>query len=128
MVPVVSERFREFLERRAPGHAQFFPVRLEGPAELLPKSPYYVVNWTKILPAIDMDKSVYRRRPLYKGSTQEFISFDSIIIDERSVPVNVRAFRLEKFSVAVVIDTEFANEIKEYGLTGVQFYKLERNV
>ena len=126
IVPVVSERFREFLERRAADNAQFFPVRLEGPGKLLPKSPYYVVNWTNILPAIDMDKSRYHRRPLYEGSMQKFISFDSIVIDDKRVPTGVRVFRLKDFHVTVVTDDEFVNEIKAHGLSGVQFYKLER--
>jgi hypothetical protein len=61
---VVSSWFRRFLQREAPGHAQFFRAEVTGPKRLLSmlaaaEPYYYVVNWLHLIDCIDLRKSEY---------------------------------------------------------------------
>lgn len=93
-VPLVSERFKNFIEANAPGHAQFFEAELRlpnkpinpsdkkymlpkgkrlykklypngfDPEVLRPTQPYYVVNWLHSVDCIDVERSLTLGRTL----------------------------------------------------------------
>jgi hypothetical protein len=56
--------FRRFLQREAPGHAQFFRAEVTGTRRLLSmlaaaEPYYYVVTWLHLIDCIDLRKSEY---------------------------------------------------------------------
>lgn len=54
---LVSPRLREFLEKHAPGAAEYLPVRIEGPgSERLP--PYSAMNFLRVFRCMDEDESI----------------------------------------------------------------------
>ncbi|MBL8875872.1 MAG: hypothetical protein JNM86_08770 [Phycisphaerae bacterium] len=53
----MSPRLRSFLEKEAPGAAEYLPVRIEGPgSEKLP--PYWAMNFLKVFNCLDEDESI----------------------------------------------------------------------
>jgi len=148
IVPIVSQRFKEFLETEAPGHAEFFEVELVGPKPfdpdslkhmlpkgrrrfkamfpngfdpeaLRPRQPYYVVNWLHALDCIDRERSIRDSAP-----DDPDITFEVIEIDPRRVPEDVLIFRPVLFMVTTYIDTRLAKKILDAGFTGPQFYPI----
>lgn len=54
---LVSPRLREFLEKEAPGAAEFLPIRIEGPgSDRLP--PYWAINFMRVFSCLDEDESI----------------------------------------------------------------------
>lgn len=54
---LVSPRLREFLEKEAPGAAEYLPVRIEGPgSDRLP--PYWAMNFLRVFNCLDEDESI----------------------------------------------------------------------
>lgn len=54
---LVSPRLREFLEKHAPGAAEFLPIRIEGPgSERRPQ--YWAINFLRVLNCLDEDESI----------------------------------------------------------------------
>jgi hypothetical protein len=126
-VPVVSERLRTFLENEAPGNAQFFEARIVGPKRLLPKEPYYLVNWLHVVDCIDLDKSEWDDQDPPTGDPAQY-DYWRIVVDPSRVPADVFVFRLKYFHVTIVIDQRLAQKIRKQGFTGPQFYDLSRSI
>ncbi|MCC5787307.1 MAG: hypothetical protein JJU33_11475 [Phycisphaerales bacterium] len=121
--PVVSDRFRAFLEEHAPGHAQYFEVIFKGPKKLIPDRPYFLVNWLHVVDCIDFDKSDWYEED--EDGDEPRYDFNEIVLDPTRVPPEVRIFRLRHFEVVTAIDSGLADEIKRAKFTGPQFYRIE---
>lgn len=121
--PVVSDRFRAFLEEHAAGHAQYFEVILKGPKKLIPGQAYFLVNWLHVVDCIDFERSDWYEED-EEGDEPRY-DFNEIVLDPSRVPPGVRIFRLRHFDVVTAIDADLAREIKRTGITGPQFYPIE---
>lgn len=123
-VHVVSERLRAWFEREAPDHAQYIECSFYGPKKLIPKTPYYLVNWLHLVDCIDMKKSEYEVLPPSKRGGEPEYDFDHFVVDPKKVPKDVLIFRPKLYETVVAIDTRLADKLKASEFTGPQFYPL----
>lgn len=110
----VSDRLREFLEAEAPGHAQYLPVRMEGPGVGEAQRRYWVVNWLHLLDCLEGPTSAEIRA---SGT-----GLRMVVIDAERIPPNVLVGRLKDRRVTTIVRSDLVRKIKKAKFTGPQFY------
>lgn len=111
-----SDRFRQTVERVAPDHAQFLPVKLryDGGAvitEILGFGRYWIVNWLKLVDCLDPVASQL-------DLSGEYPKFQWDYIDSSLVPPNVDVFRVKYAASAVRVTSQFVGHLKDNNITG----------
>jgi hypothetical protein len=112
----VSDRFREFLEAEVPGHAQFLPVRMEGPGVDEAHRRYWAVNWLHLLDCIDLPRS------MDEGTAGPWMP--TVVIDPARIPPDILVGRLKHRLVTTIIRGDLVKKIKKAKFTGPQFYEV----
>lgn len=113
---IISDRFRKFLEREAPGHAQFLGIRFTGPAKLVPKERYWLVNWLKEIDCLD------RARSMEEGTAGPYVKW--VVIDPARVPDDVLVGYVVGALPDLFMRGDLIRKIKKAGVTGPQFREL----
>jgi hypothetical protein len=120
-VPLVSDRFKRFLEEKVPGHAQFLPLRMEGPGVDDEHRFFWAVNWLKCVDCLDLARSMNEYSPEEGGGVFK----EWTVIDPHRIPVDVVIGRLDKGGdrmSQVLIRDDLRRAIISAGFTGPQFY------
>ncbi|MBJ6760745.1 hypothetical protein JGU66_08210 [Myxococcaceae bacterium JPH2] len=117
--PIVSEAVAKVFKTLAPDDVQLFPVTIEGVPE-----PYFVVNATKVIDAIDEARcsEVHhyeqdKHPPEYPG---EYNWIYGLQIDPAKTE-GAQVFRLKKFKVAFIVSEDIKDALERVGNLGVSF-------
>ncbi|NVJ24167.1 hypothetical protein HUW62_23340 [Myxococcus sp. AM011] len=120
--PIVSEEVANVFRSLSPDDVQLFPVSIEGIAE-----PYFVVNATKVVDAIDEARcrEVHHHDesdpfPEYAG---EYRWIYGLRIDP-SKTGGAHVFRLKKFKTAFIVSEEIRSALEQVGNLGVSFERV----
>ncbi|MBZ4330312.1 hypothetical protein K8556_05770 [Corallococcus sp. AS-1-12] len=120
--PIVSEAVANVFRALAPGDVQLFPMSIEGEAD-----PFFVVNATKVVDAIDEARC--REVHHYDEGTHppEFEGEYNWIYGLRIDPAKTegaQVFRLKKLKVAFIVSEDVKNALEAVGNLGVSFERV----
>jgi len=123
--PVVSERFKQFLDRLKINTIEYFPVTIierEGEAS---KPGYYAANILGLIDCIDKDASEMDAEPNDDGELTIIFSIDKLVLKDTSFsqePIH----RAAHFTRLILVNELTKQQIKESSLTGICLVAPER--
>ncbi|MCE9671825.1 hypothetical protein LY474_28865 [Myxococcus stipitatus] len=121
-IPIVSEAVANVFRSLAPGDVQLFPVSVEGEVE-----PYFVVNVTKVVDAIDEARcravQHYDEDDPFPGYEGEYRWIYGLRIDSAKTE-GAQVFRLRKFKISLVVSQELKDALEQVGNLGVAFERV----
>lgn len=106
---VLSERAVEILKKHLEPYGELLPLDVEG-------ETYYLYNVTKIIDALDQNKSVKRSSGIIKQAA----------FNPSKIPVDVEVFKVPETQVSLIYFNEISGEniktlIEKHGLVGARF-------
>ncbi|MCO6438434.1 MAG: hypothetical protein J5J06_15195 [Phycisphaerae bacterium] len=113
---IVSDRLKEMIEQKFPGHAQFVPTQLSQNQVI---QAYWVVNWLHVLEVFDLNSVGYYDED---GDYQFYDARPAIPI--RRIPAEVHVFRPFMLQSRQVVSSTFRDVVETHGFTGPQFYDI----
>jgi hypothetical protein len=118
--PIASKRFVEVISRAASDFQaldlKLFALKRNKKTDEVDHG-YVVLNATRRIPSINLEKSVVMKGPF--GIT---VLPHGIVIDGARVPDSVHLFRAEEFPLALLISEELVSDMKGKKLTGVVLF------
>lgn len=120
---IVSTRLRDLIEKHAPHHAQFLPLRTTYKGEELPGSRYWAVVWLHVIDCFDRGRSKFHE---VKRPRDTILSFDRLVIDTAAVPEHVLVCRVKYDVVTTIIRKELRKILDANKITGCQYYDLHQ--
>ena len=110
---IVSEKFKKSLEQLNLDYLEFLPVGLLDHKSRPKKEPYWIVNFTKLYPAVDRERSVYEDR---SGGTLGF--FEKLVLTEEIEKRGPPIFCLEEQPAMFFFRQDYKEKVEKLGLTG----------
>jgi hypothetical protein len=122
--PVISRRFRQFLEREVPGHVQYLPFRLRGADGKGEKKGYCVGQILRMVDCLD------RKRTTIAGSWDAIDEGKSVqvrgpVVLERRKCARERFFRVAGYNICIVVRQDLKEAIEEAEFLGTSFRELD---
>jgi len=131
-VPVHSPRLKELLEQLGlERDIQYLPVRVIGEKSGREVGVYYVANFLRRIPCLDLEHSIYGR---YGEHPEDFRVFPEKIgeishvlkaVLRREAIGDARLFRVDEWEYIVVIREDVKEAMEGAGITGCWFWELE---
>jgi len=123
-----APRLKALLERSGLGQdIQYLPVRVRGEKTGQEMGVYYVANYLRRIPCLDLEHSIYTVfgpdwiRPEQRGQIAGVLK----PVLRRDVLGEARLFRVDEYEAIVVIREDVKQAMKETGITGCYFWELE---
>ncbi|GMT97552.1 hypothetical protein KH5H1_16710 [Corallococcus caeni] len=120
--PIVSEAIANVFRALAPDDVQLFPVMVEGESD-----PFFVVNATKVVDAIDearcREVHHYDEDDPAPGYEGEYNWIYGLRIDPMKTE-GAQVFRLMKFKTAFIVSEDIKNALEAVGNLGVSFERV----
>lgn len=114
---IVSDRMKVWLEKHAPQHAQFLPVRMTLRKKILKLPPYWVANWLKEIDCHDPERTEWYPG---RGSAVE-PEIAVLTVDPRRVPSAARIFKCKYIPCTVLIRGDIKILLETSGMTGPHY-------
>ncbi len=111
---VCSERLKNFVKERSPEKVEYLPVRVLDHKGKPVEAPFFIVHPIDPPDCIDHAKSKID----LAASDPDFLSIDSLVIDETKVSPKRLLFRAKSYPDKILLRREFALEIENAGFTG----------
>lgn len=131
-VPLHSPRLKELLEQLGlERDIQYLPVRVIGEKSGREVGVYYVANFLRRIPCLDLEHSIYGR---YGEHPEDFRVFPEKIgeishvlkaVLRREAIGDARLFRVDEWEYIVVIREDVKEAMEGAGITGCWFWELE---
>ncbi len=131
-IPFHSPRLRALLERLGLGKdIQYLPIRILGEKTGQEVGVYYIANYLRCIPCLDLERSIYGR---YGEHPQDFEVFSDRIgqishvwkaVLRQEAIRNACLFRVEEWKYIVVVREDVKAAMEEEGITGCWFQELE---
>ena len=110
---IVSEKFKKSLEQLNLDCLEFLPVGFLDHKGRARKEPYWIVNFTTLIPAVDLEQSIYKKRSLGKlGFFEKLILTNEV--EKNGPPI----FCLEEQPSMFLFRKDYKEKIEKLGLTG----------
>ena len=127
-----SPRLKDLLEGLGLGSdIQFLPIRVIGEKSGREVGIYYVANFLRRIPCLNLEHSIYGR---YGDHPEDFQAFPEKIgqirhvwkaVLRREAIGDARLFRVDEWEYIVVIREDVKRAMEETGITGCWFQELE---
>ena len=113
---IASEKFKTSLEQLDLDFIEFLPVSFLDHKGRDRKEPYWIINFTKLFPAVDRSKSVCEDSV---GGTLDY--FEKLVLTEEIQKNGPPIFCLEEQPSLFLFREDFKSKIEKNGLTGFRF-------
>jgi hypothetical protein len=127
-----SPRLKALLEGLGLGSdIQYLPIRVMGEKSGREVGVYYVANFLRRIPCLDLERSIYGR---YGEHPEDFEVFPEKIgqishvwkaVLRRKEIGDARLFRVDEWDCIVVVREDVKRAMEEAGITGCWFWELE---
>jgi len=115
---VCSDRLVQLFQQKAASDFEIFNAPLFN-KNGKPVNGYKIINPIRLLPCLDVEKSVYL------GTKKKIKLVTEWAIKRGKVPSNVHMFRVEESPFSVFITDALLEELKGKGLRGIGFFRYE---
>ena len=116
---IVSEPFKEMLQKTDCGNVEFLPVLIKNQREKIEKEKYYIVN---LIDYIDKDKSTIDYDPMDESA---IFSVEEINVINKNIPENRDLFRAEYYPNRYIVSENLKNKIEDEEFEGIKFIPIE---
>ena len=110
---IVSEKFKRSLERLDLDYLEFLPIGLLDHKGRAKKEPYWIVNFTKLFPAVNREKSVCEDTI---GGTLGF--FEKLVLTDEIEKNGPPMFCVKEQPRLFLFRQDYKDKIEKLGLTG----------
>ena len=110
---IVSKKFKQFLEQLKLDYLEFLPVGFLDHKGRSKKEPYWIINFTKLYPAVDRDKSVCEDTI---GGTLDF--FEKLVLTDEIEHNGPPLFCVKEQPSLFLFRQDYKEKIEKLGLTG----------
>lgn len=115
--PIVSDRLRCLLEERAPGHAQYLPVKLILRRKQLRVGPYWLANWLYEVECHDEELTEW----LPTKDSEGHPMIGHLVVDPTRVPRDRIVFLIKYAPFQVLIRGDLKEAMELTRMKGPQF-------
>ncbi len=120
-IPLVSERFKNTLEKCGVSNVDYYPVNIEG-AEYFDSFPvYFAINIVGKVAVADAEKSKYTEAFGHMGANL----FDKFVLNEKAV-AGLDIFLLAEHLSTIVVSERIKLICEENGLSTLKFISIEQ--
>lgn len=123
---VVSDRLKEFLSSELLGVVQFLPLQIHFKQRPVSDRPFWVANWLQVVDCVDVERSVWGKRPIEEPSLGVVPHITLPFIRRSSIPASATVFRVAMHESYVLITDAFKQSLCREGFTGLQFYSVDQ--
>jgi hypothetical protein len=107
-VPVLSKRLADAVRALVQGHAQLFPVDIEGYHD------YEVLNVTERILCMDERRAEFTKWTVEDGRPDKLNHYQMVMklrIDAKQVPSNMHVFRIKYWELPLIVSQAFVDAI-----------------